>query len=124
MAACLAVRIEKQRHERLRDQRLCGPSNAAVMQRSSKPPTVMMTRITIRKADGSTWSDDLVPESMTPAGELLPLDSLPRITAKTFNAVGSCVYCGAGQGELTREHIVPLGLGGTFVLPASSCKRC
>lgn len=40
-----------------------------------------------------------------------------------YNAVDVCIYCGA-QGELTDEHIIPLGLGGNFVLPKSSCRKC
>ena len=83
-----------------------------------------MTRVTVRNSDGSSWSDTFVPDSGKPQGEPLPLDSLPRITAKTFDAVGSCIYCDAVDEKLTREHIVPLGLGGTFVLPASSCTAC
>jgi hypothetical protein len=41
-----------------------------------------------------------------------------------FDVVGRCIYCDAEDGKLTREHIVPLGLGGTFVLPAASCTAC
>ncbi len=41
-----------------------------------------------------------------------------------FKPVGACIYCGATQGRLTEEHIVPKGLGGTLVLPDSSCDPC
>ncbi len=37
--------------------------------------------------------------------------------------VGQCIYCDA-TASLTDEHIVPLGLGGEWVLPQSSCLRC
>ena len=37
--------------------------------------------------------------------------------------VDCCIYCGS-RGELTDEHVIPLGLGGNLVLPASSCKQC
>lgn len=83
-----------------------------------------MTRVTARSSDGSSWFDEFTPESVKPEGAPLPLDSLPRITATTFDAVGHCIYCDAEHQKLTREHIVPLGLGGTFVLPASSCAAC
>jgi hypothetical protein len=83
-----------------------------------------MTRVTVRNADGSSWSDELLPDSIKPPGKPLPVDSLSPVTAKTFDAVGHCIYCGAVGGKLTREHIVPLSLGGTFVLPASSCTAC
>lgn len=45
------------------------------------------------------------------------------ITRKTFDPVGHCIYCG-GEGELTREHIIPHALNGDFVLPEASCKPC
>lgn len=37
--------------------------------------------------------------------------------------VGCCIYCGQAEG-LTDEHIIPYGLGGSFILPKSSCKQC
>ncbi len=84
-----------------------------------------MTRITVRRADGSSWSDDLVLDPIKPSpSEMVPLDTLPQITKKTFVAAGHCIYCGATTGNLAREHIVPFGLGGTFVLPESSCTVC
>lgn len=41
-----------------------------------------------------------------------------------FEPIGQCIYCGAAEGQLSREHIIPLGLGGTFVLPSASCSVC
>lgn len=40
--------------------------------------------------------------------------------------VDTCIYCrgDGGTDGLSREHIVPYGLGGTFVLPAASCSTC
>src|SRR5450759_2184663 len=47
-----------------------------------------------------------------------------EIRTKTCgNPVGSCIYCAKPEG-LTDEHIVPLGLGGNFILPKASCKKC
>ena len=40
-----------------------------------------------------------------------------------FKSVGQCIYCGSKSG-LTREHIVPFGLQGNWVLPKASCKKC
>jgi hypothetical protein len=41
-----------------------------------------------------------------------------------FSPVGRCIYCGDNKSQLTDEHIIPLGLGGTVILPAASCKPC
>jgi hypothetical protein len=38
--------------------------------------------------------------------------------------VGTCIYCGASDCELTDEHIIPLGLAGADILPQASCKPC
>ncbi len=35
--------------------------------------------------------------------------------AVTFKPVGKCIYCGTKQPPLTREHVVPYGLGGEHV---------
>src|SRR5262245_27323795 len=37
--------------------------------------------------------------------------------------VGRCVYCDSDD-DLSDEHVVPLGLGGTWILQAASCGRC
>lgn len=42
----------------------------------------------------------------------------------TFSPVGFCIYCGTKQGRFTDEHIIPFGLGGTLILPKSSCRAC
>lgn len=39
-------------------------------------------------------------------------------------SVGTCIYCGTTAGRLTDEHVIPKGLGGTLVLPQSSCDPC
>lgn len=43
-----------------------------------------------------------------------------------FGALGQCIYCGKTEQEtaLTDEHIVPLSLGGTSILPKASCEDC
>lgn len=41
-----------------------------------------------------------------------------------FQPIGQCIYCGTTEGQLSREHIIPHGLGGTLVLPSASCSRC
>lgn len=48
---------------------------------------------------------------------------LPEHPARTYPPVGKCIYCGRTEG-LSDEHIVPLGLGGRFVLPKASCAVC
>lgn len=37
--------------------------------------------------------------------------------------VGECIYCGSDDG-LSDEHVIPLSLGGNFVLPLASCTKC
>jgi hypothetical protein len=40
--------------------------------------------------------------------------------------INICIYCGAGISEtkLTDEHVIPLSLGGTYILEKASCLRC
>ena len=38
--------------------------------------------------------------------------------------IGRCIYCGTSEGHLSREHIIPFGLNGTWVLQEASCKKC
>ena len=49
--------------------------------------------------------------------------SLPVHPHKIYAAVDHCIYCG-GNNTLNDEHIVPLGLGGRWILPKSSCAEC
>jgi hypothetical protein len=44
-------------------------------------------------------------------------------TAPVPRYVGKCIYCGSTN-NLTREHIVPRGLGGPWLLLKASCKKC
>lgn len=46
-----------------------------------------------------------------------------------YAPVGRCIYCSAARHsphreKLGDEHIIPEGLGGTFVLPRASCGEC
>lgn len=45
---------------------------------------------------------------------------------RQYKPVKVCIYCGSKGGTLglTREHTVPFSLGGTLVLPKSSCRKC
>jgi hypothetical protein len=43
---------------------------------------------------------------------------------KVYPPVGACIYCRTTEGQLTKEQIIPLGLGGNWILPRASCKRC
>jgi hypothetical protein len=48
------------------------------------------------------------------------------MNTKKYPPVGACVYC-RSEGDpqsFTDEHIVPLGIGGKWVLPCASCKAC
>jgi len=48
---------------------------------------------------------------------------LIRFPSKQYPHLGRCAYCTATE-NLSKEHIIPLGLGGQLVLLASSCERC
>lgn len=50
--------------------------------------------------------------------------TVKRRAGHCFEAVNRCIYCGAADKWLTKEHIVPLGLGGNLILPKSSCTDC
>ena len=48
-----------------------------------------------------------------------PVDSGPDFP----RFVGRCVYCDSTS-DLSDEHVVPLGLGGTWILEDASCAHC
>jgi len=48
---------------------------------------------------------------------------LEKLERKAYAPFGRCIYCDSTE-ELTDEHIIPFGLGGTLVLPESSCRDC
>lgn len=41
----------------------------------------------------------------------------------SYSPVGQCIYCGSKE-DLEREHIIPYALGGTTILPLSTCRNC
>jgi hypothetical protein len=43
-----------------------------------------------------------------------------------YHSPGRCIYCGkpASEVQLTDEHIIPVALGGTLILPKASCLDC
>lgn len=46
------------------------------------------------------------------------------VQKQILGTVGQCIYCGVSEGRLNEEHIVPLSLGGTWVLRKASCCHC
>lgn len=42
----------------------------------------------------------------------------------TYPPVGHCIYCGANDVDLSKEHIIPYALNGNWVLPKASCLAC
>lgn len=38
--------------------------------------------------------------------------------------IGKCIYCGRDDVKLSREHVIPYGLGGGYTLLAASCDAC
>ena len=45
-------------------------------------------------------------------------------TTINHGPIGYCIYCGSTETDLSREHIVPLSLGGNHVLGNASCRDC
>jgi hypothetical protein len=43
---------------------------------------------------------------------------------RVYPPVGRCVYCGATDGDLGDEHIIPQALGGNIILRDSCCDAC
>jgi len=41
----------------------------------------------------------------------------------SYPPVGQCIYCGSKE-NLEKEHIIPYALGGTTILPLSTCRNC
>ncbi|WP_306532488.1 hypothetical protein [Geobacter sp.] len=50
-------------------------------------------------------------------------DLVHIINDMIYEPVGHCIYCGSTM-SLQKEHILPLGLSGTAVLPKASCSHC
>ena len=48
---------------------------------------------------------------------------LPEHPFKRYEAANVCIYCGATE-NLHDEHIIPLALGGRWILPDASCAEC
>ncbi len=41
-----------------------------------------------------------------------------------YPGIGRCIYCGAADGPLTDEHIIPDAIGGRLILEGASCNAC
>jgi HNH endonuclease len=52
-----------------------------------------------------------------------PLPQLPVQPAKVYAPADRCIYCGSKE-NLTKEHIIPFSLGGTWTFPKASCNAC
>jgi hypothetical protein len=51
------------------------------------------------------------------------MSSAEEVDRRWYPALGRCIYCSSTD-DLTDEHTIPYGLGGTLVLPKASCKTC
>jgi hypothetical protein len=47
-----------------------------------------------------------------------------NVSGYGYPPVGQCIYCGAANRPLTKEHIVAKAIGGTVTLAKSSCEKC
>jgi HNH endonuclease len=54
---------------------------------------------------------------------MTPPPYLPPRELRNIKPIGKCIYCERTD-NLTREHVVPRGMGGTITLPKGSCKTC
>lgn len=49
-------------------------------------------------------------------------DDWPNLEPEhVYDPVRECIYCGAEADNLGKEHIIPRGLGGTYILPRACC---
>ena len=46
------------------------------------------------------------------------------IPVRNAREIGECIYCGARDGHLGKEHAVPYGLNGPWTLLKASCETC
>jgi hypothetical protein len=44
--------------------------------------------------------------------------------AAVFASAKLCIYCLNAERPLTREHVIPRGMGGGMILPEASCSNC
>lgn len=52
-------------------------------------------------------------------------DPPPRNSSKViYPGFGRCIYCGATEGRLSDEHIIPFSLGGLLIIEKASCSAC
>jgi hypothetical protein len=51
------------------------------------------------------------------------MTDIKPLNNRKFHHIDGCIYCGS-RAELADEHIIPFGLGGSAVLPNSSCQNC
>ncbi len=52
-------------------------------------------------------------------------DPPPRNSSSViYQGFGRCIYCGATEGRLSDEHIIPCSLGGLLVIEKASCLAC
>ena len=47
-----------------------------------------------------------------------------RTMAADALVINRCIYCHSTEKPLSREHIIPAGLNGTWTLQRASCDRC
>ena len=43
---------------------------------------------------------------------------------RVFKPANRCIYCEEGKPPITREHVMPRGLGGGIIYPKASCEEC
>jgi hypothetical protein len=56
------------------------------------------------------------------AHHVLPTNTLP--IPKNAPDIGECIYCGATDKPLDREHAIPYGLNGPWTLLRATCRDC
>lgn len=52
-------------------------------------------------------------------------DKAENLIRQRFFEIGKCIYCSDAASKLTKEHVVPFGLGGdAIVLKKACCEKC
>jgi hypothetical protein len=55
----------------------------------------------------------------------MPIRVLRKTAPTVRGPIGFCIYCGdRDQNGLTREHVMPIGLEGGYILRKASCESC
>jgi hypothetical protein len=127
-----------------RISRRCNPPSSAI-ELADYAPLIRLTRFFRRGVpsfvwDGGLWLIKRAPRSAASKRRCVSFHnrcrlvsqphnfsdfslSLPEHPHRRYAPANVCIYCGSRNG-LHDEHVIPLALGGRWILPAASCHTC